>query len=142
MILFFDIILNFIFHNRLKNKTNITYHILLEFSVYPSGAMLEMSNGYPGSTSPLGAGATPSPSPGPAPSPHPSMSGRHHKPHHSPPAPRSHNNLRVLIPQQMAPPPDELSYSEVYFYFDLFLFSYINRLVIYALFYFLCRHRL
>ncbi|XP_077295296.1 myocyte-specific enhancer factor 2-like isoform X2 [Arctopsyche grandis] len=81
-------------------------------SVYPSGGMLEMSNGYPGSTSPLGGGATPSPSPGPAPSPHPSMSGRHHKPHHSPPAARSHNNLRVLIPQTMPPPPDDLSYSE------------------------------
>lgn len=34
------------------------------FSVYPSGTMLEMSNGYPHSSSPIGG----SPSPGPSPS--------------------------------------------------------------------------
>ncbi|CAK1544478.1 unnamed protein product [Leptosia nina] len=79
-------------------------------SVYPSGGMLEMSNGYPGSGSPLGAGCTPSPSPGPAPSPH-----RHpHKPHaHAPPPHHSprHNNLRVVIPSSMPPPQDEISYT-------------------------------
>ncbi|CAG9581172.1 unnamed protein product [Danaus chrysippus] len=78
-------------------------------SVYPSGAMLEMSNGYPGSGSPLGGGCTPSPSPGPAPSPH-----RHpHKPHHAPPPHHSprHNNLRVVIPSSMPPPQDDISYT-------------------------------
>ncbi|XP_047984489.1 myocyte-specific enhancer factor 2 isoform X1 [Leguminivora glycinivorella] len=79
-------------------------------SVYPSGGMLEMSNGYPGSGSPLGAGCTPSPSPGPAPSPH-----RHpHKPHaHAPPPHHSprHNNLRVVIPNSMPPPQEDISYS-------------------------------
>ncbi|XP_041974922.1 myocyte-specific enhancer factor 2 isoform X2 [Aricia agestis] len=72
-------------------------------SVYPSGGMLEMSNGYPGSGSPLDGGCTPSPSPGPAPSPH------RHK-HHPPPSPR-HNNLRVVIPSNMPPPQDDLSYT-------------------------------
>ncbi|XP_059054739.1 myocyte-specific enhancer factor 2 isoform X2 [Achroia grisella] len=79
-------------------------------SVYPSGGMLEMSNGYPGSGSPLGAGCTPSPSPGPSPSPH-----RHpHKPHaHAPPPHHSprHNNLRVVIPSSMPPPQDDISYT-------------------------------
>lgn len=79
-------------------------------SVYPSGGMLEMSNGYPGSGSPLGAGGTPSPSPGPAPSPH-----RHpHKSHgHAPPPHHSprHNNLRVVIPSSMPPPQDDISYA-------------------------------
>lgn len=60
-------------------------------SVYPSGGMLEMSNGYPHSSSPLGG----SPSPGPPgshlgkPPPPP--------PKHSSPAP-SRANLRVVIP--------------------------------------------
>lgn len=79
-------------------------------SVYPSGGMLEMSNGYPGSGSPLDAGCTPSPSPGPAPSPH-----RHgHKSHgHAPPPHHSprHNNLRVVIPSSMPPPQDDISYA-------------------------------
>ncbi|BES90786.1 enhancer factor [Nesidiocoris tenuis] len=60
-------------------------------SVYPPGAMLEMSNGYPHSSSPLG-----SPSPGPPPShlgkpPPPPLSK------HSPAQP-SRTNLRVVIP--------------------------------------------
>ncbi|XP_039760546.1 myocyte-specific enhancer factor 2 isoform X5 [Pararge aegeria] len=78
-------------------------------SVYPSGGMLEMSNGYPGSGSPLGAGCTPSPSPGPAPSPHrhPHKSHSHAPPpHHSP-----RNNLRVVIPSSMPPPQDDISYA-------------------------------
>ncbi|XP_052739400.1 myocyte-specific enhancer factor 2 isoform X3 [Bicyclus anynana] len=78
-------------------------------SVYPSGGMLEMSNGYPGSGSPLGAGCTPSPSPGPAPSPHrhPHKSHAHAPPpHHSP-----RNNLRVVIPSSMPPPQDDISYA-------------------------------
>lgn len=69
-----------------------------------------MSNGYPGSGSPLDAGCTPSPSPGPAPSPH-----RHgHKSHgHAPPPHHSprHNNLRVVIPSSMPPPQDDISYA-------------------------------
>ncbi|XP_013176434.1 PREDICTED: myocyte-specific enhancer factor 2A isoform X3 [Papilio xuthus] len=76
-------------------------------SVYPSGGMLEMSNGYPGSASPLGAACTPSPSPGPAPSPHRHAHKQHHAPHHSP----RHNNLRVVIPGTMPPPQDDISYT-------------------------------
>ncbi|GBP42079.1 Myocyte-specific enhancer factor 2 [Eumeta japonica] len=78
-------------------------------SVYPSGGMLEMSNGYPGSASPLGAGCTPSPSPGPAPSPH-----RHAHKHHAPPPPHHSpraNNLRVVIPNSMPPPQDDIGYT-------------------------------
>lgn len=72
--------------------------------------MLEMSNGYPGSGSPLGAACTPSPSPGPAPSPHrhPHKSHAHAPPpHHSP----RHNNLRVVLPSSMPPPQDDISYT-------------------------------
>ncbi|CAB3239715.1 unnamed protein product [Arctia plantaginis] len=79
-------------------------------SVYPSGGMLEMSNGYPGSGSPLDAGCTPSPSPGPAPSPHRHAHKAHAHvapPHHSP----RHNNLRVVIPSSMPPPQDDISYT-------------------------------
>lgn len=96
-----------------KTKTNCIILLncnLHSFPVYPSGGMLEMSNGYPGSGSPLDAGCTPSPSPGPAPSPH-----RHgHKAHgHAPPPHHSprHNNLRVVIPSSMPPPQDDISYA-------------------------------
>lgn len=41
------------------------------FIVYPSGSILEMSNGYPHSTSPLGGSPSPGPSPG--------IGGHHHK---------------------------------------------------------------
>ncbi|XP_030021842.1 myocyte-specific enhancer factor 2 isoform X3 [Manduca sexta] len=83
-------------------------------SVYPSGGMLEMSNGYGGAGSPLGAGCTPSPSPGPAPSPHRHHSAHAHKAHsHAPPPHHSprHNNLRVVIPGSMPPPQDDISYT-------------------------------
>lgn len=60
----------------------------LVFAVYPPGNMLEMSNGYPNSSSP-GLGGSPSPGP-------PQL----HKPpgakHSSPAPPRA--NLRVVIP--------------------------------------------
>ncbi|KAK3917425.1 Myocyte-specific enhancer factor 2 [Frankliniella fusca] len=55
-------------------------------SVYASGGMLEMSNGYPNSSSPLGESPPP---PGASPGPGKGGSGRH--------SPRS---LRVLIPSQ------------------------------------------
>uniref|UniRef100_A0A0A9YAJ9 Myocyte-specific enhancer factor 2 n=1 Tax=Lygus hesperus TaxID=30085 RepID=A0A0A9YAJ9_LYGHE len=61
-------------------------------SVYPPGGMLEMSNGYPHSSSPLGNSPSPGPPPGhlgkPPPQPHPKHS----------PAPPSRTNLRVVIP--------------------------------------------
>ncbi|XP_065166505.1 myocyte-specific enhancer factor 2 isoform X2 [Atheta coriaria] len=73
-------------------------------SVYPSGAMLEMSNGYPNSASPMGGSPSPGPSPGPG------MGGgggsaKHLKQHS--PTPRS--NLRVVIPNNLA---DDIHYGE------------------------------
>lgn len=68
------------------------------FSVYPPGAMLEMSNGYPNSSSP-GLGGSPSPGPPPG---HPMHQGKPPAPpnmtpkHSSPAPPRA--NLRVVIP--------------------------------------------
>ncbi|KAF6217280.1 hypothetical protein GE061_001634 [Apolygus lucorum] len=63
-----------------------------KFRVYPPGGMLEMSNGYPHSSSPLGNSPSPGPPPGhlgkPPPPPHSK---------HSPAAP-SRTNLRVVIP--------------------------------------------
>lgn len=74
-------------------------------SVYPSGGMLEMSNGYPNSASPMGN----SPSPGPSPGPGLSTTKQHPKQHS--PGPR---NLRVVIPAGLGPSitTDEVSYSE------------------------------
>ncbi|XP_055706898.1 myocyte-specific enhancer factor 2 isoform X23 [Phlebotomus papatasi] len=78
-------------------------------SVYPSGSMLEMSNGYPHSTSPLGGSPSPGPSPGLA---------SHHLSHkqHSPGPNRSNSNLRVVIPSPLTPnhmsAPDDVSYAE------------------------------
>jgi MADS-box transcription enhancer factor 2A len=77
-------------------------------SVYPSGGMPEMSNGYPNSASPMGG----SPSPGPSPGPGLSSSKQHPKQHS--PGPRS--NLRVVIPTALGPsipPPEDVSYGEV-----------------------------
>ncbi|XP_072402797.1 myocyte-specific enhancer factor 2 isoform X1 [Diabrotica undecimpunctata] len=75
-------------------------------SVYPSGGMLEMSNGYPNSASPMEG----SPSPGPSPGPGLSTSKQHPKQHS--PGPRS--NLRVVIPTPLGPSitTDEVSYAE------------------------------
>lgn len=42
----------------------IPFSDLEQFTAYPSGAMLEMSNGYPHSTSPMGGSPSPGPSPG------------------------------------------------------------------------------
>ncbi|XP_049817694.1 myocyte-specific enhancer factor 2 isoform X2 [Aethina tumida] len=74
-------------------------------SVYPSGAMLEMSNGYPNSVSPMGGPPSPGPSPGPG------LSSSKHPKQHSP---VSRSNLRVVIPAPLAPNinPDEVSYNE------------------------------
>ncbi|XP_055687443.1 myocyte-specific enhancer factor 2 isoform X20 [Lutzomyia longipalpis] len=78
-------------------------------SVYPSGSMLEMSNGYPHSTSPLGGSPSPGPSPGLA---------SHHLSHkqHSPGPNRSNSNLRVVIPSPLTPnhmsATDDVSYAE------------------------------
>ncbi|KAL1493022.1 hypothetical protein ABEB36_011165 [Hypothenemus hampei] len=74
-------------------------------SVYPSGGMLEMSNGYPNSSSPIGGSPSPGPSPGPG------MSSSKHVKQLSP-GPRS--NLRVVIPTPLGSSitTDEVSYSE------------------------------
>ncbi|XP_070134358.1 myocyte-specific enhancer factor 2 isoform X2 [Drosophila bipectinata] len=71
-------------------------------SVYPSGSMLEMSNGYPHSHSPLVGSPSPGPSPGIA--------------HHlsiKQQSPGSQNgrasNLRVVIPPTIAPLPPNMS---------------------------------
>lgn len=74
-------------------------------SVYPSGGMLEMSNGYPNSSSPNGGSPSPGPSPGPG------MSSSKH-PKQLSPGPRS--NLRVVIPTPLGPSitTDEVSYAE------------------------------
>ncbi|XP_030756201.1 myocyte-specific enhancer factor 2 isoform X3 [Sitophilus oryzae] len=74
-------------------------------SVYPSGAMLEMSNGYPNSASPIGGSPSPGPSPGPG------MSSSKHPKQHSP-GPRT--NLRVVIPTPLSSSltAEEVSYAE------------------------------
>lgn len=59
-------------------------------TVYPSGGMLEMSNGYPNSSSPLGG------SPSPGPSPVLTNKALQHAKQHSPGPGRT--NLRVVIP--------------------------------------------
>ncbi|XP_015607603.1 myocyte-specific enhancer factor 2 isoform X2 [Cephus cinctus] len=79
-------------------------------SVYPSGAMLEMSNGYPPSASPLGG----SPSPGPSPALGVGGGGgskggnpSRHSPQ-PPPPPHPHRaNLRVVIPAPLTQPLSE-----------------------------------
>lgn len=78
-------------------------------SVYPSGGMLEMSNGYPNSASPIaGCG---SPSPGPSPGLNISKSLTHTKQH----SPGTRSNLRVVIPTPLGPSltQDDVSYGEV-----------------------------
>lgn len=77
-------------------------------SVYPSGGMLEMSNGYPNSASPMCG----SPSPGPSPGPGLSSSKQQHPKQHSP-GPRS--SLRVVIPTPLGPniTSEDVSYGEV-----------------------------
>lgn len=90
-------------------------------SVYPGGGgggMMDMSNGYPNSTSPMaGAGGAGSPSPGPSPGPG-GGGGKHNSSSskgggHSP-GPRS--NLRVVIPNTIASlaGADDVSYSDSY----------------------------
>lgn len=87
------------------------------FSVYPPGAMLEMSNGYPPSGSPLGG----SPSPGPSPalgvgggSANKGSNPSRHSPQPPPPPPPPHphrTNLRVVIPTPLTQPlSDDTSY--------------------------------
>lgn len=74
-------------------------------SVYPSGGMPEMSNGYPNSASPMGGSPSPGPSPGPG------LSSSKHPKQHSP-GPRS--NLRVVIPAALGPSiTEEVTYGEV-----------------------------
>ncbi|KYQ49080.1 Myocyte-specific enhancer factor 2, partial [Trachymyrmex zeteki] len=82
-------------------------------SVYPPGGMLEMSNGYPPSASPLGG----SPSPGPSPalgvgggSANKGSNPSRHSPQPPPPPPPPHPhraNLRVVIPTPLAQPLSE-----------------------------------
>ncbi|XP_073844227.1 myocyte enhancer factor 2 isoform X3 [Musca autumnalis] len=78
--------------------------------IYPSGSMLEMSNGYPHSHSPLVGSPSPGPSPGIA-----------HQLTHKQQSPGSQNgrssNLRVVIPaptiaQNMSSAADELGYGD------------------------------
>lgn len=71
-------------------------------SVYPGSGMLEMSNGYPNSTSPIGGSPSPGPSPGPG------MNSSKHQKQHSP---GSRSNLRVVIP---APLSSNLTADDVY----------------------------
>ncbi|XP_055687422.1 myocyte-specific enhancer factor 2 isoform X3 [Lutzomyia longipalpis] len=98
-------------------------------SVYPSGSMLEMSNGYPHSTSPLGGSPSPGPSPGLG--GHHINKPSHHLSHkqHSPGPNRSNSNLRVVIPSPLTPnhmsATDDVSYAESAPY--LVLFSQHNR---------------
>lgn len=86
-------------------------------SVYPPGGMLEMSNGYPPSASPLGG----SPSPGPSPalgvgggSANKGSNPSRHSPQPPPPPPPPHphrTNLRVVIPTPLTQPlSDDTSY--------------------------------
>ncbi|XP_017777004.1 PREDICTED: myocyte-specific enhancer factor 2 isoform X2 [Nicrophorus vespilloides] len=72
-------------------------------TAYPSGAMLEMSNGYPNSASPMGE------SPSPGPSPVQGLSSSKHGKQHSP-VPRS--NLRVVIPAPLSVGTDDGQYGE------------------------------
>ncbi|XP_011494164.1 PREDICTED: myocyte-specific enhancer factor 2 [Ceratosolen solmsi marchali] len=68
-------------------------------SVYPPGGMLEMSNGYPPSASPLGG----SPSPGPSPALGVSKGNPSRHSPQPPPPPHPHRgNLRVVIPTPLA----------------------------------------
>lgn len=90
-------------------------------SVYPSGGMLEMSNGYPHSASPLGGSPSPGPSPGIGPHQHNHNNNNHNKMQHqtikqgSPGSANARSsNLRVVIPTPMNPSlnTDDLSYVE------------------------------
>lgn len=53
-------------HKSCVQKAQCNLTLIFGFSVYPGGSMLEMSNGYPNSVSPVLGG---SPSPGPSPLP-------------------------------------------------------------------------
>lgn len=71
--------------------------------------MLEISNGYPNSSSPLGGSPSPGPSPGPI-----GKSGMLHPPRQHSPIPRT--NLRVVIPTVLGPSinqNDDVSYNDV-----------------------------
>ncbi|XP_021695876.1 myocyte-specific enhancer factor 2 isoform X1 [Aedes aegypti] len=90
-------------------------------SVYPSGGILEMSNGYPHSASPLGGSPSPGPSPGIGTHQHNHNNNNHNKMQHQTikqGSPGSSNgrssNLRVVIPTPMNPTinTDDLSYVE------------------------------
>lgn len=90
-------------------------------SVYPSGGILEMSNGYPHSASPLGGSPSPGPSPGIGPHQHNHNNNNHNKMQHqtikqgSPGSANARSShLRVVIPTPMNPTinTDDLSYVE------------------------------
>uniref|UniRef100_A0A6M2DHG8 Putative mads box transcription factor n=1 Tax=Xenopsylla cheopis TaxID=163159 RepID=A0A6M2DHG8_XENCH len=76
-------------------------------SVYPPGGMLEMTNGYPHSVSPLGG----SPSPGPSPNMVLKTHGHAAKQHS--PGPSGPKNLRLAIPTPMTTHAEEMTYSEL-----------------------------
>ncbi|XP_058461637.1 myocyte-specific enhancer factor 2 isoform X3 [Malaya genurostris] len=90
-------------------------------SVYPSGGLLEMSNGYPHSASPLGGSPSPGPSPGIGTHQHNNSNHNHNKMQHqsmkqgSPGSSSARSsNLRVVIPTPMNPTinADDISYVE------------------------------
>ncbi|XP_055630674.1 myocyte-specific enhancer factor 2 isoform X3 [Toxorhynchites rutilus septentrionalis] len=91
-------------------------------SVYPSGGILEMSNGYPHSASPLGGSPSPGPSPGIGNHQHNHNNNTHNKMQHQSSMKQSSpgnsnarsSNLRVVIPTPMNPTlsNDEISYVE------------------------------
>ncbi|XP_037903470.1 myocyte-specific enhancer factor 2 isoform X3 [Hermetia illucens] len=88
-----------------------------KFTVYPSGAMLEMSNGYPPSASPLGGSPSPGPSPGIGGHQNNKSSHISHVSHkqHSPGGQSGRSaNLRVVIPTAMQAnlSGDDISYSD------------------------------
>lgn len=73
--------------------------------------MLEMSNGYPNSASPIAGCGSPSPGPSPGPGLNVSKSLQHTKQL----SPGARSNLRVVIPTPLGPnlTSDEVSYGEV-----------------------------
>lgn len=94
-------------------RVNFIFFFFSFYLVYPPGGMLEMSNGYPPSASPLGG----SPSPGPSPalgvgggSANKGSNPSRHSPQPPPPPPPPHphrTNLRVVIPTPLTQPLSE-----------------------------------
>ncbi|XP_011298357.1 myocyte-specific enhancer factor 2 isoform X2 [Fopius arisanus] len=71
-------------------------------SVYPPGGMLEMSNGYPPSASPLGGSPSPGPSPALVVGGNKGANPSRHSPQPPPPPHPQRANLRVVIPTPLS----------------------------------------